>query len=67
MQAPITSFYDWQQRFAIEQACLDAIAAQRWPEGFRCPDCGHDLGCALPLRPETSNRTPKNNRKIEVQ
>jgi len=38
------SFYDWQQRFATEQACLDAIAAQRWPEGFRCPHCGHDHG-----------------------
>jgi transposase-like protein len=44
MQAPTTSFYDWQQRFATEQACLDAIAAQRWPEGFRCPHCGHDHG-----------------------
>lgn len=44
MQAPTTSFYDWQQRFATEQACLDAIATQRWPEGFRCPHCGHDHG-----------------------
>ena len=44
MQAPTTTFYDWQQRFATEQACLDAIAAQRWPDGFRCPHCGHDHG-----------------------
>jgi len=44
MRALTTSFYDWQQRFAAEQACLDAIAAQRWPEGFRCPHCGHDHG-----------------------
>lgn len=44
MQAATTSFYDWQQRFATEQACLDAIAAQRWPEGFCCPHCGHDHG-----------------------
>lgn len=22
MQAPATSFYDWQQRFSTEQACL---------------------------------------------
>jgi len=44
MQVSATSFYDWQQRFATEQACVDAIAAQRWPEGFRCPHCGHDHG-----------------------
>jgi len=44
MQAATTSFYDWQQRFATEQACLDAIATQRWPEGFRCPHCGHEHG-----------------------
>jgi hypothetical protein len=31
---------DFQERFATEAACLDYLAASRWPEGFRCPACG---------------------------
>jgi len=44
MQRPTTSFYDLQQRFGTEEAYLDAIAAQRWPEGFRWPHCRHHHG-----------------------
>lgn len=33
---------DFQDRFATETACLDYLAACRWPEGFVCPSCG---GC----------------------
>ena len=31
---------DFQERFATEAACLDYLAACRWPEGFVCPSCG---------------------------
>jgi hypothetical protein len=31
---------DFQERFATESACLDYLAASRWPEGFLCPACG---------------------------
>jgi transposase-like protein len=31
---------DFQQRFATEAACLEYLAASRWPEGFVCPGCG---------------------------
>lgn len=31
---------DFQERFATEAACLDYLAASRWPEGFVCPACG---------------------------
>jgi transposase-like protein len=31
---------DFQERFATEAACLDYLAACRWPEGFVCPVCG---------------------------
>lgn len=31
---------DFQQRFASEAACLEYLAASRWPEGFECPGCG---------------------------
>ncbi len=31
---------DFQERFAIEAACLEyLLAASWWPEGFRCPGC----------------------------
>src|ERR1700731_2836654 len=32
---------DFQRRFATEEACQDYLAACRWPNGFRCPRCGH--------------------------
>jgi hypothetical protein len=31
---------EFQDRFATEAACLDYLAASRWPEGFVCPGCG---------------------------
>ena len=44
MKAPEISFYEWQQKFATDQHCLDHLAEHRWPEGFQCPHCGHDHG-----------------------
>jgi hypothetical protein len=31
---------EFQERFATESACLEYLAASRWPDGFRCPACG---------------------------
>jgi hypothetical protein len=31
---------EFQERFASEVACLEYLAASRWPEGFVCPGCG---------------------------
>lgn len=31
---------DFQERLASESACLEYLAASRWPEGFVCPGCG---------------------------
>jgi len=33
------SIVDFQERFADDAACLEYLAASRWPEGFRCPAC----------------------------
>ena len=44
MHAPVISFYEWQERYATEEACAAQIAELRWPEGFRCPHCGHEHG-----------------------
>jgi len=30
-----------EERFATEEACRDYLVRLRWPEGFRCPRCGH--------------------------
>ena len=31
---------EFQERFATDAACLEYLAASRWPEGFVCPGCG---------------------------
>jgi len=50
MQAEITSFWEWQQHFSDEEACLQAIVKLRWPEGFCCPRCHHKKGWLLQTR-----------------
>lgn len=32
---------EFQRQFASEEACQAYLAACRWPDGFRCPRCGH--------------------------
>jgi transposase-like protein len=34
------SIVEFQRRFADEAACLEYLAASRWPEGYVCPGCG---------------------------
>lgn len=45
-----SSLLEFQQRFPNEDACLDYLEKLRWPEGFRCPNCGHDDGYRLSER-----------------
>lgn len=33
---------EFEARFASEEACREYLARMRWPDGFRCPRCGHD-------------------------
>ncbi len=35
---------EFEERFATEEACRQYVADIRWPEGFRCPQCGHREG-----------------------
>ena len=44
MKAEAMNLLQWQARFGAEEACLAALKQKRWPEGFRCPKCGHDHG-----------------------
>jgi ISXO2-like transposase domain/Transposase zinc-ribbon domain len=41
------SLIEFQRRFPDEEACAAYLAEARWPEGFHCPDCGHDKGWEL--------------------
>ena len=42
-----THLRQFQRQFATEAACQQYLAACRWPEGFRCPRCGHDRAYAM--------------------
>ncbi len=35
---------EFEERFSTDSACRDYLMALRWPEGFRCPRCGHGKG-----------------------
>ena len=39
---------EFEARFATEEACRDYLLRLRWPQGFRCPSCGHER--AWPVR-----------------
>lgn len=32
----------FQQKFRTEEACQQHLFSVRWPDGFRCPECGHN-------------------------
>ena len=36
-----TTLIEFQDRFPDEESCWRYLKAARWPEGFRCPHCGH--------------------------
>lgn len=50
MRALETNLLDWQKRYGTEEACVQALMQQRWPEGFRCQRCGHDHGYVISTR-----------------
>jgi transposase-like protein/predicted RNA-binding Zn-ribbon protein involved in translation (DUF1610 family) len=33
---------EFAECFATEKACIEYLFKIHWPEGFRCPQCGHD-------------------------
>lgn len=38
------------ENYSAEAQCAAALYAWRWPEGFKCPQCGHDKSCQIALR-----------------
>ncbi len=41
---------EFQERFPDDVACLEYLAASRWPEGYRCPACGSERAWILERR-----------------
>jgi predicted RNA-binding Zn-ribbon protein involved in translation (DUF1610 family)/transposase-like protein len=44
------SLREFQRQFQDDTACASYLAAKRWPDGFRCPDCGETKCWRLPSR-----------------
>jgi transposase-like protein len=42
MQQEEMNFIDFMERFKTEQDCREHFFKIRWPNGFRCPKCGHE-------------------------
>jgi transposase-like protein len=38
---------EFDQRFGTEEACRAYLIRVRWPNGFRCPACGHVVGWSM--------------------
>jgi hypothetical protein len=41
------SLPEFEARFPDDAACARWLFEKRWPQGFRCPGCGHDKGWEL--------------------
>lgn len=50
MQIPANAI-EFNDQFNSDEDCLAFIAELRWPNGFVCPNCGHDDGYQLRSRP----------------
>lgn len=44
------SLNEFIKDYGTEELCFAALYAWRWPEGFKCPSCGHDKCCQLSVR-----------------
>lgn len=43
MSAYPRTMSEFEERFATEAACRQYLFDLRWPDGFRCPQCEHDM------------------------
>lgn len=47
MEREAMNLLEFEERFRTEQQCIDYLRELRWPNGFVCPNCGHDDGYRL--------------------
>ena len=60
MKQKETSYFEWTQKYATEDACRALLEQVRWGDGFICPKCGHDQAWQIAYR---SLRECKNCRR----
>ncbi len=41
------SLNEFLRHYGTEEQCYSVLYAWRWPNGFICPNCGHDKSCQL--------------------
>jgi len=41
------SLREFNESYATEEACAEAVIAARWPNGFICPECGSTRHCRI--------------------
>ncbi len=62
-----TSLIEFQRWFPDESACYRYLASSRWPDGFVCPDCGHNTAWEIRRRvPSRSKVLPRPPDRIRV-
>ena len=44
------SLNEFLKHYGTEELCFDALFKWRWPNGFKCPNCGHHKSCHLNTR-----------------
>lgn len=47
---PGISLQEFISKYGSEEQCYQALFKWRWPNGFKCPECGHDRYCTLRVR-----------------
>ena len=50
MKMPNVSLLSWQKRFGTEKACAKILYETRGPNGFMCPNCGHNKASTIKTR-----------------
>jgi hypothetical protein len=56
------SMAEFMKRHGTEEQCHGAVVAQRWPDGFVCPDCGEAVGHSPNIADQTCQRNKANHR-----
>jgi hypothetical protein len=44
------TLFEFQKQFGSEADCIEHLEKTRWPAGFRCPNCTHDVGYRINFR-----------------
>lgn len=44
------SLVEFQERFATEEKCHEHLFRMKWPDGFKCPKCGHTQAYKITTR-----------------